>query len=481
MTSAMLMAFGLYLVILLFIAVAAWVYNNKQVVAAASKEDDFILGGRSLSYWVTALSAHAADMSDWLFMGLPGAIFISGTTKLWVPISLVFGMFLCWQFIAARLRVATEQTNSYTLASYFQRRFDDTSGIIGIATSLVIVLFFVAYLAVGIKGIGFVFNQVFGLSYHLGALLSVFAIVVYSLLGGYIAVAWTDAFQALFLLGSLIVTAFFAALQIDGISSIMQAAVARQVPFSIMPYDGVKGIAALLLDPFGWGLGYFGMPHILSKFMGMKDANEMSKAKYIGITWQILALGSAVSIACIAFAFFPEGLARPELLFVDMVLKLFSPFFAGLIICAILAATFSTMDSQILVLAGIMTDDVYRQHIHPQATRAQAQLVYRCTIVIFALLAFLIAYDENGSSIFSLVEYAWSGLGASFGPLVLASLYSKAVNKYGAAAGIMSGGVAAALWKSFGVSIAGISVTPIIPGFFAHTVMLFFVSWLTDE
>ncbi len=480
MSYAMLAAFGLYLFILLLIAFAAWVYN-KQQAASTAQEDDFILGGRSLSYWVTALSAHASDMSDWLFMGLPGAIYIGGTTKLWVPASLIFGMFLCWQFIAARLRIATEQTHSYTLAGYFQKRFNDSTGLIGIATSLVTVLFFVAYLAVGIKGIGFVFNQVFGVSYHMGALLSVFAIVVYSLLGGYLAVAWTDAFQALFLLGSLLLTACYAFSHIGETADILQGALTRNVSLAVLPHEGFKGIAALLLDPFGWGLGYFGMPHILSKFMGMKNVNEMNKAKYIGITWQILALGAAVVIACIAFAFFPQGLDRPELLFIDMVLRLFTPFFAGLIICAILAATFSTMDSQILVLAGIMTDDVYKQHIRPQATRSQAQFVYRCTIVVVALVAFLIAYDENGSSIFSLVEYAWSGLGASFGPLVLASLYAKRINKYGAAAGIMTGGVVAAIWKSFGVPLVGLTVTPIIPGFIAHLSMLFFVSWVTWE
>lgn len=476
----MLVAFGLYVTILIGIAVYA-VYEDKRSQGSAGADDDFILGGRTLSYWVTALSAHAADMSIWLFMGFPGAIYLYGSSKVWLAVALVIGMFLSWQLIASRLRTQTERYKSYTLASFFQRRYDDQSGMIGLASSIVIILFSTIYLAVGIKGVGSVFNHVFGVSYFWGALMSVLAIIFYATLGGYLAVAWTDAFQAIFLLGALLITAVVGFMHCDGWSAILAGAVGRNVPLTFLPYPGLKGVAALLLDPVGWGLGYFGMPHILSKFMGARDVAEMHKAKYIGILWQCLALGAAVAVACVGFALFPNGLANPETVFIDMVVMLFSPFAAGLIMCAILAAVFSTMDSQILVLAGIVTDDFYKHYVNPKATRANALFVYRVTIGLVSLIAFYIASDEHGSTIFNLVEYAWGGLGASFGPLVLASLYSHRVNKYGAASGIMVGGMVAA-WARYGeLVIWGLPVTPVLPGFLIGGVAIFFVSWLTSN
>lgn len=484
MELMMIAAFCCYLLILFIIAYAAVISGNNQEQATAQDvqgSSDFMLGGRSLTYWVTALSAHAADMSDWLFMGLPGAIYLQGSVKLWVPVSLVLGMFCCWHFVAEKLRRATQALGAVTLAGYFQKRYADTSGIISLATTFVVLLFFTAYLAVGIKGLSLICKPVFGISYHTGALIAVFAILCYTLVGGYLAVAWTDAFQAIFLLCSLIITAAVAWYQSDGIPSYYAAAMARQVPLSFLPYPGYQGIIALILDPLGWGLGYFGMPHILSKFMGMRDPAQMYKAKYLGISWQIVALSAAVAVAVIAYGFFPQGLANPEMLFVEMVLTLFSPFFAGLIICAILAATFSTMDSMLLVLAGLVTDDLYGQYVKHAASEKNKLFVYRATILFFACIAFVIAYDEHGSSIFSLVEYAWSGLGASFSPLVLVSLYASWPTRTGAAAGIITGGAVAALTKAFVPTFYGYTLTPVIPGFFAHLLVLYLVSLVTKQ
>ena len=473
----MLAAFGCYIMVLLAIAWAA-VSSTVTPSPDEASSNDFMLGGRSLTYWVTALSAHAADMSDWLFMGLPGAIYMQGTPKLWVPFALVIGMFSCWHFVAGRLRVATQELGCVTLAGYFQKRYADSSGLISLATTFVVLLFFTAYLAVGIKGLSLICKPVFGIGYHTGAFASVIAILAYTMIGGYVAVAWTDAFQALFLLAALLITALYGWLNSDGLASYYAAATARHVPLTLLPFSGWQGIVALLLDPFGWGLGYFGMPHILSKFMGMKEPSQMYKAKYLGITWQIIALGAAVSVAGIAFGFFPHGLENPEMLFVQMVLALFSPFFAGLVICAILAATFSTMDSMLLVLASLVTEDLYGRYFKPTAAEGEKKIVYRLTILLFAALALAIAYDEAGSTIFSLVEYAWSGLGASFSPLVLVSLYASWPTRRAAAAGIITGGTVAALSKAFLPTIGGFQLTPVLPGFFAHLLVLYTVSKL---
>jgi len=449
--------------------------------AMAQDKDQFMLGGRSLGYVVTALSAHAADMSDWLFLGLPGAIYFFGMFKCWVAISLVIGMFLSWQFIAGPLRIATQKYNSNTLSSYFQQRFNDTSGLISIASALIVVFFFTIYLAVGIKGAGYVLNLIFGLPYLLGCLLGSLIVIIYCVVGGFVAVAWVDAFQAIFLLAAIIATPLWAYFTLPhGVQDIINAAQSYNVSLSLLPTSGYD-LLRILLGPCGWALGYFGMPHILLKFMGARDPQEMYKSKYVGIIWQIVALSASVAVGLVALAYFPTFLDYPELIFIKMTLELFTPFIAGLILCGFLAATFSTMDSQVLVLASLMTDDLYKNFVNRQATRAQVLWIYRVSIVLSLLLAFIIAADQNRSTIFGLVEYAWSGIGASFGPLVILSLYSRSINKYGAMAGILTGGCVAALWRIINWMPAGLEVNAIIPGFIAGFAAIYIISAVTAK
>lgn len=478
MSIEMLLAFGLYLSLLFSIGLIAFL--RSRVTRRDGEPSSFILGNRSINYWVTALSAHASDMSHWLLMGFPAAVYASGVVECWTAISLVIGMFATWHFIAPQLRRETERYHAVTLASFFEKRFNDTSGLLRLISALLSTFFFTIYLATGTKAVGYILQSSFGIDYYVGAIVGISVVVLYTLIGGFVAVAWTDCFQALFLLGAATITPFVAFGHVGGLSGIASAALEKGITFSLIPDFSLSAIATIIFNPVAWGLGYFGMPHILSKFMGAKNADEMYKSKYIGITWQIIALSAAASVGLIGMAFFGGTLIKTELIFVEMAKSLFPPFAAGLIICAILAAIISTMDSQMLVVAGVIAEDFYRNCIRKTASTREVLFVYRLSLVVVAFIAVFIAFDEQ-STIYGLVKYAWSGLGCSFGPLVLMSLYSKSVNRYGAIAGMVVGGSTAALWKSFDAAFFHTGFWEMIPGFALSLLTIYCVSLLTQK
>jgi sodium/proline symporter len=470
----LLSSFLIYLVVLLAIGYGSvWRSRHDQSDSLAT----FMLGGRSLNYWVTAISAHAADMSDWLLMGFPAAIYLKGMSGLWIAIGLTIGMSCTWHFIAAPLRTITEYYDAYTLTSYFEKRFKDTSGMLRISGALMIAFFFTVYLAAGIKGVGLLLNSVFDIPYHAGAFLGIVVVIAYTIIGGFVAAGWTELFQGIFLLCMLMITPICAYLKIGGVDAITTAAAQKNISLALIPDYSVSTILGVILGPLAWGLGYFGMPHVLIKFCGAKNTEELRKSKYIGMTWQTLALASAAAVGLVGIAYF-STLAKPELIFVEMTRSLFPSFIAGFILCAFLAATLSTMDAQLLVLAGIIAQDLYKGSINRKASDKMILFVYRLSLVVVALVSYFIAYNER-STVFGLVQYAWGGLGASFGPLVIGSLYSKSINKYGALAAIIGGGVASALWKNSIGSIAGIAINEIVPGFFVGFTLLYLVSFIT--
>lgn len=439
---------------------------------------NFILGGRTTHWFLTALSAHAADMSDWLFMGLPAAVYLSGGTEIWICIGLLVGMFLSWHYIAAPLREASERLNSFTLASYFKERFGGSTVLLAL-TALLSCFFFAVYLSVGIKGIGYVLKSAFGIDYHVGTFLAVILVTFYTVIGGFVSVAWIDLFQGLFLLVMLILVPVVGFFHVGGWESISYVSAARNISLSLVPDFSLKTILAVLLNPFAWSLGYFGMPHILTKFMGSANTQDMHKAKYVGISWQILALSAAIMVGIVGIAYFPQAIpGRSELIFIEMAKGLFSPWIAGVVLCAILAATISTVDSQLLVLAGLIAQDFYKQFLNKKAQKTQIYNVYRTSLVVCALVGYIIAWNED-STIMSLVKYAWSGLGSSFGPLMIASLYSNKINKYGAIAGVISGGTVSATWNLINPSITTIQIYSIVPGYIAAFVALYTVSYIT--
>jgi sodium/proline symporter len=474
----LVIAFVLYLVSIFCIGLVASRRNRATTVPMGH---DFILGGRSTHWFLTALSAHAADMSDWLFMGLPAAVYLAGGTEIWIPIGLIVGMFCSWHFVARTLRITTEQYQALTLASYFKKRFQDDSGRIAAVAALLSFFFFTLYVSVGLKGIGYVLKSAFDIEYHLGILIALAVILSYVLLGGFTSVAWLDMFQGIFLLIMLMFVPVYAYYTVGGINVILDAAALKGISLSLFPDHSFRGLCAIIFNPFSWCLGYFGMPHILTKFMGTANPEEINKAKYLGLAWQLLALSSAVAVGLVGIAYFQMGVpGKTEFIFIEMAKGLFSPFVAGFVLCAILAATISTIDSQLLVLAGIVAEDFYKNIFRPQASVAAVYRVYNYALLSGAAVSLFFAWNEQ-SSIMTLVKYAWSGLGASYGPLVLLSLYSNYPNKYGALAGILTGATVSITWDWINPYITDITVYSMAPAFLCSIIAIYVVSYFTSD
>lgn len=480
MNIAMFSAFGIYLMALILISLFFY-KKMRQVERKEDTSDSFFVGGQAINYWVTAISAHASDMSDWLFMAFPAAIFMHGMSEIWIALGLVIGMFLSWHFVAPKLRTESEKLNAFTLSSFFEKKFKDKSGTISFLVALMSGFFFTLYLPAGIKGVAYIFNSCFGIDYKVGALICFLTVILYTIIGGFLAIAWTDFFQGIFLLLVIIFVPIFAIFKIGSIQPIIDAAAQKSISLSPFSNMNPQTILSIILGPLAWGLGYFGMPHILGKFMGAKNATEMHKSKYIGVSWQILALLAAAGVGLVGLAYFNQAnLPKPEFIFIELAKNLFPPFIAGLVLCAVLAATLSTMDSQVLVLASIFAQDIYKKFINKKASKKQVILVYKFSIALVCLIAFLISLDE-GTTIMGIVKYAWSGLGASFGPLMLVSLYYKSANKYGAIAGILGGGITSAIWQFFNITLNGQAINPIAPGFLISLILILLVSRITKK
>ncbi len=443
---------------------------------------DILLGSRKLNFWVTALSAQASDMSSWLFMAFPMSIFVGGMPEAWTALSLVIGMYCTWTFVAPRLRTVTEEYNCYTLSSYFAKRFGDPKNYIRTTSALMLLFFMTYYLASGLIAIGFLFGSLFEMNYYVGISIAVAVMVAYTFIGGFVSVAWADLFQGIFLLFTIMIVPILALTHTGGVGSIVEAANNAKISLDLFSFSGDVGPKELLTSLFGWGLGYFGMPHILIKFMGIKNPGELKKARNLGIGWQILALGASVCVGLIAISFFKNGIDNPELVFVEMVKVLFHPFAAGIVMCGVLAATISTMDSQILVSASSVTEDLYKQLVAPKMSSNREVFVFRLSVLLVSAVAFWIALGKD-KTIMQTVYFAWSGLGSTFGPLLLASMYSKKPNYYGALAGILSGGLTCAFWPSINGylmqhDIMG-PVLSMIVAFPLSLFLIFFVSYLT--
>lgn len=426
-----------------------------------------MLGNRSINYWVTAVATQASDMGSYLFLAVPATVYTYGIQETWMPIGLVIGMYLTWEYIAPKLRIETEKYNSLTLSSFLESRFNDYSGAIRLVTAAMTLLFFTFYIASGLVGLGLLFKAGLGLQYQHGIMLALSCAVLYTLIGGFIAVAWCDFFQGMFLLAMIIMVPVAAYLKLGSWSIIADAFYQKGLSFSLA--SSWNDVANGLLLAAGWGLGYFGQPHILANFMGIDDPSKMKNAQRIGSTWQILALLAAVCIGIIGVGYYPDGLSNNELIFIYMAKELFPSLIAGFALCGILAATLSTMDSHILISGSVVAEDLYKQWFKKKATSKELIFVSRVASLIVSGIALSIAWEES-KTVLDLVNYAWSGLGSSFGPLIIASLYSTRVNRYGALAGIVAGGLTAALWPY---------ALPLIPGFMANAIAIYVVSRLT--
>jgi sodium/proline symporter len=407
-----LSAIVVYFAILLMIGV----FSYRRHISAT----DFIIGSRSLNFWLTALAAHASDMSSWLFMGYPGLIFMKGPSGVWTAFGLISFMFLNWKLVAPKIRVATEEYNSLTFSSFFESRLADTSGMIRIFTAVMSLFFYTIYISAALVGLGILIQTLFPvIPYDIGVLIGIIIVVPYVFTGGYVTLAWIDLFQGFFLLTVIILVPLYLLSQVGGWNGIVAASAMRDLPFAVIPDFSSKTLLNLFFIAVGWGLGYFGQPHIVTKFMGIRHVKEISKSRNLGMSWMIASLGGATLVGLVAISYFKSGgIKDPEHVFIEMVKDSFHPILIGFILCAVLAATINAMSSQVLVLSSTLTEDLYKRLFRKSASSRELLLVSRFGVILVSLVAFGIAYG-NISSIYNLVLYAWSGLGASFGPLLL--------------------------------------------------------------
>jgi sodium/proline symporter len=462
-----LLAIVIYFSILLFIGYLSY----RRSLSA----DDFIIGSRSLNYWLTALAAHASDMSSWLFLGYPAAIFSKGMIGVWTAIGLIGCMYLNWVLIAPKIRVATEQYHSLTFSSFFENRLGDTTGLIRIFSALILIVFYTIYISAGLTGLGDLLTSLFNLPYGLAILIGILIIIPYVFTGGYVTLAWIDLFQGFFLLGVIIFIPLYLLNGVGGMAGISQSFTLHHLTKSLLPDFSSQTLISIVSLALGWGLGYFGQPHIVTKFMGIKNVSEISKSKWIGMSWMTLSLAAATLVGALGVPFFNGTLPDPEEVFIKMVQVSFHPFIVGFVLCAVLAATINAMSSQVLVLTSSLAEDFYKKIFRPKASSRELLLVSRLGVIFSGAIAYSIAFHKT-STIYQLVNYAWSGIGASFGPLVILALYSDRVTRQGAWVGILSGGLTAGLWPYFNTTIA-----PLLPGFFVSLILNFAVSHLTRE
>ncbi len=464
MSSHILLAFFVYFLALLAIGIAS--YRRSKTAT------DFMVGGRSLNFYVTALSAQASDMSSWLFMAYPGAIFLLGGGRIWVAVGLFVGMWAVWTFIAPRLRTETERTGSLTLSAYFAARFGDERGWLRSVSAALSILYFTFYVAAGLVGIGYLFESVLGFDRVLGMSIGILVVMIYTTVGGFYSIAWVDTWQALFLLAMIVLVPVLALVDVGGFGNLQSAM--NLYGRSWWPAPTVNNIVYGVL---GWGLGYFGQTHILTKFMGIKHPAELRKSKYVGLSWQFLCLLAATVIGFLGIAFFQGHLDNDELVFVLMVKQLFHPFIGGIVLSAVIAATISTMDSQILVLVSTLSQDVYHRFFHKRATGKEMVWVSRLCVVLVCVLAYIAALYSK-QNVLTLVLYSWAGLGSAFGPVLLLALHSKRINFAGAMTGMLFGGGIAAVWPLLEPYIP---VPAMVPGFCLNLVVIYLVSWATSR
>lgn len=455
--SSLVWVFLAFAVYMMMMIVIGGIYAKK-----TKNSEDFFLGGRSLNGWVAALSAQASDMSGWLLMGLPGSVYAFGTGQAWIAVGLFIGTVCNWLFVSARLRRYTiRANNSLTLPAYLENRFHDKKRILLVASSVVIVIFFLVYTASALTAGGKLFSSVFGVNYKLALTIGAIVILIYTFLGGFMAVCTTDFIQGtLMLVGILVVPiiayCFVGSGNMIGILNDSGVAGGASSFLNIM-HDSGKSVSAIyIISQLAWGFGYCGMPHILVRFMAVSDEKELKKSKAIAIIWVAISLSFAVVIGIVGRAYlYPTILGETtdisaENVFIEIIQKVFMndlnlAFIGGLFLCGILAAIMSTADSQLLVTASAVAEDLYKGVIKKDATDKVVLTVSRVTVVIVAVLAYLIALNPD-SSVMGLVSNAWAGFGAAFGPVVLLSLYWKRVNLPGAIAGIVSGAATVLVW-----------------------------------
>lgn len=472
MLDSVYLSLALYFIVLLGIGAYGY-FSTKNDVSG------FMLGGRQLGPAVTALSAGASDMSGWILMGLPGLIFLVGINGIWMAIGLTIGAYLNYRLLAPRLRVYTEQLDdAVTIPEYLERRFNDNSRIIRVLCAAVIIVFFAIYTTSGLVAGGKLFESSFGLSYETGIYLTALVVVSYSTFGGFTAVSVTDFVQGCIMLVALVLVPVVAVLEIGGVNTTITQL--QNLQPSLLSFQDNALIT--VVSAMAWGLGYFGQPHIIVRFMAIRGLKDLVAARRIGMSWMLTVTLGTIGVGLTGAAFAAANgltIADSETIFIVMSTTLFHPWVTGFLLAAILSAIMSTISSQLLVSSSSITEDVYYAFIRKKASQKERVIVARLSVVGVAFVALFLAQDRS-NSVLSLVGNAWAGFGAAFGPLILISLYWDKMTKNGAIAGIVCGGLTTILWSNTNVSLGfGLSTSDVyelIPGFLVSTLAILLVS-----
>lgn len=453
------------------ISIGLWAYTRTKNL------DDYMLGGRDLNPTVAALSAGAADMSGWLLMGLPGALYLSGLVEGWIAVGLTIGVWANWKITAPRLRSYTQIAgNSITLPSFFGNRMHDESKLLRVVAGLIIFVFFTFYVSSGMVAGGTFFETAFGVEYHVGMTIVAGVVVLYTLVGGFLAVSWTDMVQGIMMVFSLVAVPIFGVIALGGPAKVVQG-VAAVNPDFISPFGGATVIG--VLSSLAWGLGYFGQPHVIVRFMAMRSPEEAKPARRIGVGWMIFSVLGACGTAIVAIAANWAGIInvgenQHESVFILMGQSLFPAIVAGFMLAAILAAIMSTISSQLLVTSSAVVEDIYRGVSRRELTDSAGVNLGRLAVLSVSVLAAIFAWFRT-DSILALVSFAWAGFGSSFGPIVILSLYWRKLTTQGALTGMLVGAVTVGVWGTAG----WFGLYEIIPGFGLCLLSAIVVSKLT--
>lgn len=464
MNTAALFSLGAYFVLMM--AIGYYAYRK-----STSDVSEYMLGGRQLHPAVGALSAGASDMSGWMLMGLPGAVYVSGLSSAWIAVGLVIGAYANYRFVAPRLRVYTEQAqDAITIPDFFEKRFNDRTKMLRILSSVVIIIFFTLYTSAGIVAGGKLFEASFGLDYYTGLFLTAGVVVAYTLFGGFLAVSLTDFVQGCIMFVALILVPIVALMTLGGPTPTREVITGFDSNLLTM----LNGVGILgLISALSWGLGYFGQPHIIVRFMAIRSLSDIRVARWIGMSWMTITVIGAVATGLVGLAYIEANglsLGDPETIFIKLSQVLFHPLVAGFLLAAILAAIMSTISSQLLVSSSSLTEDFYKTFIRRGASQSELVFVGRASVFGVSLVAIALAFDRS-SSILSLVSNAWAGFGAAFGPIILLCLYWKGLTRSGALAGMVTGAAVVLFWIFVPVGANGQPLSSafyeMIPGFIA--------------
>ncbi len=496
--------------ILMLIAIIAYMAFMLVIGIYYSKKnnstDDFYLGGRKLGPFVTAMSAEASDMSGWLLMGLPGLAYLCGTAEaVWTAIGLAVGTYFNWLIVAKRLRVYSEKTDAITVPDFFANRYRDKSKILVTISAILIIVFFVPYTASGFSACGKLFSTLFGIDYHLSMILSAAIIVCYTVIGGFLAASFTDLVQSIVMSIALLIVLGFGITQAGGFGAVVENAASISDYISLTSFRNLftNEVAAYgflpIVSTLAWGLGYFGMPHILVRFMAIDDVKNLKTSRRVGTIWVVISMFVAIFIGIVGLGMVNNGAldsltlgaedaaaaaSRSETIIVAIATLLSKngvvlALIAGVIMSGILASTMSTADSQLLVASSSVSENIAKQLFFKDMSAKTQMWIARVTVLIISVVAVFLAWNPN-SSVFRIVSFAWAGFGAAFGPVVIAALFWRRSNKWGALAGMISGGVMVFVWKFLVRPLGGAwNIYELLPAFIVSAIAIVVVSLLT--